>query len=45
MVTLCILPHIVCGTQENGWNMISKITGMFSCIAMDAIYVVPLIFM
>jgi len=45
MVTLCILPHIICGTKKGGWNIISKITGMLSCIAMDAIYVIPLIFM
>jgi hypothetical protein len=45
MVTILALPHIICGTQENGWNMISKITGIISCISVDAIYVVPLIFM
>lgn len=43
MVSLCLVPHIITGKAKHGWNPVSKLMGTVSCLCLDAIYIVPMI--
>lgn len=42
MITICLLPAILGGTADRGWNLGSKIGGLISVLLIDSIYLIPM---